>query len=244
MLDPLRSTRHPDGQSIDLVMLSTKESDDYAWLGIRSWGAYCERHGYSFHVTRDQLVPDMHPVWSKIEMMRRRLRNTEASHVVLVDADSAVYDPGKSLAGLVSSGTPLSFASDSAVLGMNWWYRRLCLKFKTRRFMLPNAGFVVVENSSYTQAFFDEWISLARGEYVGLADTHPRNQNVLWHGMLRRHSHSIATLGNTVARITHPRQLPFLRFYNPLAVHFKHEVVSAETIDRYIKSKAAKESVV
>lgn len=238
MIDLQSGQKQASGQSVDLVMLSTKEAEDYAWLGIQSWGNYCARHGYSFHVVREQLVPDMHPVWSKIEMMRRRLRETDASHVVLVDADSVVYNPNRSLANLLAAGKPLNFASDDAVLGIGRWFRQLFLKLKTQRFVLPNAGFILVENSLYTQAFFDEWMSLACGELAGLADTHPRNQNVLWHGMLRHHSPNIATVGSSVARITHSNQLFLLRLYNPLAVHFKHEIISTEKIEIFLNSRS------
>lgn len=239
MAKSLHGSRQPAGSSIDLIMLATVTTDDYAWLGTRSWGEYCSRHGYSFNVTREQLVPDMHPVWSKIEMTRRHLRETDASHVVMVDADSAVYNPEKALSDLVTIGKPLKFASDTAFPRAGWWFRRLPLKIKTGRLVLPNAGFIVTENNPYTHAFFDEWMSLARGRYAGLADTHPRNQNVLWHGMLRRHSRNIATLGDTVIRITNHKHLQLLRNYDPLALHFKHETVSAETVAGFIKRNEA-----
>ena len=239
MHDPRNGQDLASAPSVELMMLSTKETESYSWLGIRSWGAYCDRHGYAFHVVREHLLPDMHPVWSKIEMVRRRLRSSDASHVLLVDADSAVYDPGRSLDNLLTAGAPLKFAADGSILGVDRWFRRLSLKFRAQRFHLPNAGFILIENSSYSQSFFDDWISLARGELAALADVHPRNQNVLWHGLLRQHSDNIEIAHNSVARVTHASQLPFVRFYKPLAVHFKHESVSAEVVDNFLKLSPA-----
>lgn len=237
MPEPPRGKTLPPERSIEIAMLSTPETESYAWLGIRSWQAYCDRHGYGFHITRERLVPDMHPVWSKIEMMRRQLRETDSDYVILVDADSVVYDFDTPLCDVVDFSKPLTFASDRSILGVAWLFKRLALKIKTRRFVLPNAGFVAVENSAYTQAFFDEWMSLACGKYENLADIHPRNQNVLWHGMLHHHSPNIATLGNSVVRVTHPQHLKYLRLYNPLVVHFKHEAVSAEDVGNFLKSR-------
>ena len=184
-------------------MLATPEVAHYAERTKSSWDRYCRRHGYGFYVTDRKLVHDMHINWTKIEMMRRHLRRSEADWVVLVDADTHVVRQEVTLENIANRypGKTLLFAWDGVrrfgmPLAVNRRGRRLC---GVRN--VPNAGFIVVRNSPLGRTFFDDWLSLARGRYRHLADIHPRNQNVLWAGLFAQYRECIAVLGGKVARI-------------------------------------------
>ena len=189
--------------AFDVVMLATPEVAHYARHTRASWSRYCQRHGYRFEPYGENLVPDMHINWSKIEMMRRHLRQSRADWVLLVDADTHVARGDVRLEELVTRhvGKELIFSADGV--------RRLGFYFPLNirgaiacgRWRVPNAGFILVRNNSFSRDFFDRWLALARGDLAHLADRHPRNQNVLWFGLYRHHRHRIGLLGDEVARV-------------------------------------------
>ena len=58
----------------------------------------------------------------------------------------------------------------------------LKLAFRSKRWILPNAGFILMKNTDVVKAFFDEW--LARAHTSPYATQTPRNQQVLVYEML------------------------------------------------------------
>ena len=87
--------------SFDVAMLATSHIDHYALATRANWQAYCDRHGYRFVCWPEAVLEDMHLIWSKIELMRRHLRDTTADWLVVVDADTVVNDPDRTLEELV-----------------------------------------------------------------------------------------------------------------------------------------------
>jgi hypothetical protein len=229
----------PGEPSIDIVMLATPDTRHYSWIGEGSWRSYCNRHGYRFHVTRSLLLPDMHPVWSKVEMVRQRLRTTPSDYVVMVDADSVVYNPALPLSHLINPETRLQFATDMALPLMKFTPMHLALRVRLGWRYLPNAGFVIVRKDDYTRSFFDEWIALARGDYSHLADRHPRIQNVLWNGLLNRHRSEISLLGQRIVRIASEAYLQRVHRCRPFVLHFAHENIASEKIAQLLDNVAA-----
>ncbi|MBW1875585.1 MAG: hypothetical protein JRI98_09420 [Deltaproteobacteria bacterium] len=87
--------------TFDVAMLATRQIDHYAAATQANWRAYCDRHGYEFTCWRDAVLDDMHLIWSKIELMRRHMREMTAEWLVVVDADTIVNKPERELADLV-----------------------------------------------------------------------------------------------------------------------------------------------
>jgi len=184
-------------------MLATADIENYARYSRAAWEKFCAARGYGFFHYPDKLLPDMHINWSKIEMARRHLAATKTDMVVLVDADTYVCDP-KLQFGAIADSYPdkdIVFSRDCRnigpfVLPLNY---EAALKYKTRK--LPNAGFVLIRNTEFSRKFFDKWLDLARNELKALADTHPRNQRVLWEGLYFQNADKIALLDRQVERV-------------------------------------------
>ena len=188
---------------IDVVMMATKEIEHYASFTKRNWRSYAESKGYAFVVYDTVVRPDLHINWSKIEHGRRHLRNSSCDWMILTDADSAVHDEDKRLEDLVClPGKPsLVFSADVARRwGMNF---PLNLRgvMETRQWVLPNAGFFAIRNDVVGRAFMDEWMELASGRMAHLADRVPRDQLVLWLGLLPKWRHQLRILGPQVVRV-------------------------------------------
>jgi hypothetical protein len=221
---------------VTVMMLSTPEVAHYAWLGERSWQAYCTRHGYGFEVCRDRLIADMHPNWSKIALVRNKLETQQAGHTLLVDADSLVLQPGTPLDDLLKLPQPIVFANDRPfpLPSIYQLGRHHLLRLRLGRFNLPNAGFILIRNGEYGRYFIHRWLELARNELRSWSDIHPRNQNVLWRGLLNAERKHIHILGNQVLRITHPSQFSHLARLAPFALHFKHDWIDVATVCEYL----------
>jgi hypothetical protein len=189
----------------EVIMLATASIENYARYSRAAWEKFCAVRGYGFFHYPDKLLSDMHINWSKIEMVRRHLAATKADIVVLVDADTYVCDPKLKFCAIADSypDKDLLFSRDCRnigplVLPLNY---QAALKYKTRK--LPNAGFVLIRNSEFSRKFFDKWLDLARNELRALADTHPRNQRVLWEGLYFQNADKIALLARQVERVRH-----------------------------------------
>jgi hypothetical protein len=226
---------------LEIVMLSTPAVRHYAWLGEASWANYADKHGYSFLVCRDNLVPSMHINWSKIELVKRRLAKTGATHLLLVDADSVAIDTERDALSLLPAGKPIAFSLDQPFPypGIMKVGRRHLLRLLLRQRKLPNAGFILMQVTDYSLDFFDRWLELARTSMRKWADKHPRNQNVLWRALLDSERDYIAILDEEVVRLTHSSQIPHVPRLKPFAVHFKHEVVSPDELVNIIPDREA-----
>jgi hypothetical protein len=216
--------------SVDVIMLATPEAAGYAWLAKRTWKNYCERHGHRLTIFKNRLIPDMHINWSKIEAMRLTLANSDRAYVLLVDADLVVLRPELPLSDLADRTRDIVFASDK-LFGSFWPdMRHAVLKWKLGMATLPNAGFMLARRNDWAISLFEQWLELARGDLLDWADRHPRNQNVLWRGLLPTQRHRIAILGDEIVRITHARQIPRVAHCHPFAVHFRHERVRVNDV--------------
>lgn len=223
-------------ERVEIVMLATPETRDYSWLGRASWQNYADRHGHDFRVCEDKVVPDMHVNWSKIELVRRRLAETSAQVLLLVDADSFVFIPDQTLENLWHPNRSIMFANDCSFPrpGRLQIGRRHLLRLRLGQWNLPNAGFMMVQVEDYTRRFFDRWLDLARHELKHWANVHPRNQNVLWRGLLRSEKSQIGILDKQVIRMTHPSQIRHLPDLKPFAVHYKHEAITASQLHKVV----------
>lgn len=193
----------------DVIMLATPQVEEYARYSRLLWTAYCARRDYQFRHYPDRLVLDMHINWSKVEMVRRHLIASNADIVVLVDADTYVCDPDMSLTGMLdqSSQKSMVFAPDTVRYGRFELPLNVLAAATHRTMRLPNAGFIVMENSKFTRQFFDDWLDLARNKFHHLADKHPRNQRVLWQGLFFQYRDKIGLLDKQVRRLQREDQL-------------------------------------
>jgi hypothetical protein len=219
-----------DNPSFEVIMLATREIEAYAQLAKDSWRGYCDRHGHRFTIIEDALVPDMHINWSKIEAMRRALTTGDTAYVLLVDADVVVVRPEIYLSAFTDQTKDIVFASDSAIPSPLPDLRHVGIKLRLRWPVLPNAGFMLARRNDAAAFFFARWLELAKGELSDWADRHPRNQNVLWRGLLVEHGHYVGVLGNQILRITHPRHVRRVAARKPFAIHFRHEKVDVNEI--------------
>lgn len=217
---------------VEIVMLATPEIASYSWLGESSWASYAARQGYSFQVCRENLEPDMHMNWSKIELVRRRLAATDAQFLLLVDADSFVFNPAEPLEYLWQPDRQIVFSNDQSFPrpGRLNVGRRHLLRLRLRQWKLPNAGFVMMQVHPYARSFFDRWIDYARDDFKHWSDIHPRNQNVLWRALLPSEHRHVGILDKQVVRLTHPSQIKHLTSLQPFAVHYKHTVIPASSL--------------
>lgn len=193
-------------------MLATQEIAHYAGATRRSWSSYCRKHGYDFFVGERRILANMHINWTRIEMIRRRLRSSQADWIVLVDADTFVTDDDFTLDRLVApyAGKDVLFAPDAARRFGMWLPLDLkgFVTCRTRR--PPNGGFVVVRNNAFGKYFFDRWLELARGSLRHLADRHPRTQGILWKALYRQHRDRVAVMRGEVVRYGTNRVLDWI----------------------------------
>lgn len=72
---------------------------------------------------------------------------------------------------------------------------------------LPNAGFILMENSKFTRDFFREWMAFAKNGLKHLSDRRPRNQRVLWRGLYFQNRDKVGLLDGRVRRLQSEAQL-------------------------------------
>ena len=173
---------------IDVVIMATADIDEYATETLAGWRSYCLEHGYSLTHYDEQVIPELHINWSKIELAKRHLRQSDCDWMVVADADTWVCDRSRRLEEFINDqpGTDIVFSSDvsvraGALMPLNWLGVWEC-----RAWVCPNAGFFAVRNSPEGQMFMDEWMDLPFGELAHLADKPPRDQWVLWKGLFRK----------------------------------------------------------
>ncbi|HXI85883.1 MAG TPA: hypothetical protein VNH64_00380 [Parvularculaceae bacterium] len=185
-----------------IVMLATPEIEAYASHTKAGWRAYAGRHGYDFHAESDQLVPDMHINWSKIELVRRTLARNIFDILLLVDADTIIVDPSRPLENILEAHPrkSLLFCPDTTRRAGAHFPLNLGGAWACRTLRPPNAGFILMRAGECARSFFDDWLALARGPLATWADIHPRNQNVLWRGLFRQRRADIGVLDDEIAR--------------------------------------------
>jgi len=227
-----------ESTNFEIVMLATPEVEDYAWLGKKSWSKYAATHGYKFHLHDHKLFDDMHINWTKIELVRQRLNETKSKFLLLVDADSFVFNPKLSLDDLLDPSKKIQFGSDSSfpypgvinIKTVHNFKRGLVNFLRFGEGQLPNAGFILMKVDDYSRWFFREWLELAQGELSEFADTHPRNQNVLWRGLLRKEKSKLGLFSKQVIRLTREKQISYLDQIQPFVIHFRHKSLMAEDL--------------
>ena len=185
------STISSNKLSFDVLMLATHHIDIYTQYSIPIWKKYCEMHGYGFYNYQEQFLPDMAFTWSRLQMMLEHQKISKASHIVMVDADTFLYKKAMNLRmeDIVNKhmrpGKKILFQKDgSDRLGV-YFSHNFKLSMKMKRWVLPNAGFNIMENSQEAREFLELWIELGRGRLSHLARVHPMTQNVLLHGVLQ-----------------------------------------------------------
>lgn len=188
---------------IDVVIMATADIDEYAAETLANWRSYCSEHGYSLTHYDEQVIPELHINWSKIELAKRHLRQSDCDWMVVADADTWVCDRSRRLEEFIKDqpGTDLVFSSDvsvraGALMPLNWLGVWEC-----RTWVCPNAGFFAVRNSPEGQMFMDEWMDLPFGELAHLADKPPRDQWVLWKGLFRKWRSSLRLDTRNVLRV-------------------------------------------
>ena len=195
--------------SCDVIMLATKEIEGYARHSSALWSAYCAHKGYQFHCYSERLVSDMHVNWSKIEMVRQHLAKSDADIVTLVDADTYVCNPQMCLKDMLNRRAlkAMMFSPDTNRTKMIERPLNFRAALEHRALRLPNAGFIVMENSPFALQFFEDWMDLARNDLKHLADIHPRNQRVLWKGLYFQNRDKVGLFKGEVERLGTERQL-------------------------------------
>ena len=83
-MDPVDPAEHPspvvpnkERCKIDVVIMATADIDEYAKETVADWQSYCSQYGYSLAHFDEQVIPELHINWSKIELAKRHLRQSE-----------------------------------------------------------------------------------------------------------------------------------------------------------------------
>ena len=173
------------GGKIDVVIMATADIDDYAKQTLSDWQSYCTQHGYSLTHYDEQVIPELHVNWSKIELAKRHLGQSDCDWMVVADADTWVCDRSRRLEEFIDDqpGIDAVFSCDvssraGVLIPLNWLGVWEC-----RAWICPNAGFFAIRNSPEGQSFMDEWMDLPFGALAHLADKPPRDQWILWKGL-------------------------------------------------------------
>jgi len=129
--------------------------------------------------------------WSRLKMLLEHQAKSDADYIVMVDADTYLFKDMMhlSLEEIVDKhmkpGKKILFQKDgSDRLGM-YFSHNISLSRKMKRWVLPNAGFNIMENSQECKDFLSYWIELGRGRLSHLAKVNPMTQNVLLHGVMQ-----------------------------------------------------------
>lgn len=180
--------------TFDILMLATHHIDIYTQYSIPIWKKYCDMHGYNFFNYQEKLIPDMAFTWSRLKMLLDHQQTSQADYIVMVDADTYLFKDmmNLSLSEIVDKHMKPSkkvlFQKDgSDRLGL-YFSHNFSLSWKMKRWVLPNAGFNIMENSKECKDFLSMWIDLGRGRLSHLAKVNPMTQNVLMHGVLQEES--------------------------------------------------------
>lgn len=172
---------------IDVMMFATPNLEVYTKLSIATWEKYCEEFGYDFFHYDQPYYDDLHLAWSKIRSVKEHLLATKADYVLMVDADtiptSLDISVEKLLELFMHEGKQILFQKDgSDRLKYLYFTHNFTISLSQRRWVLPNAGFILMKNNKEVISFYEEW--LERAETSPWASKPPRNQNVLVREML------------------------------------------------------------
>ncbi|MFZ9046646.1 MAG: hypothetical protein ACO2ZZ_12335 [Cyclobacteriaceae bacterium] len=188
---------------IKILQLVTPHIDGFAVFSVRSIIHYAKRYGYSYSIFRDKLIEDMHINWTKIEMMRIAFDDPTYDYLVLFDADMLILPTAKRIEALPGFGQyDLIMPQDTPLFTSN----------------KPNAGCIIVRNSSLGKEIFEKWIRIARNEGSYLADIHPRNQRIFWKYLLPKYRGKLKLMNRSL--------FPKFHFFTPwinysaIAYHF------------------------
>lgn len=173
--------------NIDVIMFATPNLDVYTSLSIPVWKKYCEAYGYQFFHYDEPYYDDLHLAWSKIRSVQEHLRVSKTDYVVLVDADTipTAFDlsMGKIIREFMHDEKQILFQKDgSDRLKYLYFPHNLSIAYDKKKWILPNAGFIIMKNNPSVFQFFTEWLD--RAQTSPLADKTPRNQRVLIYEML------------------------------------------------------------
>ncbi len=174
---------------IDIIMFATPNLHTYTQYAIPAWEKYCAVNGYNFTHYSKPFYEDLHLVWSKICSVREHLYNTNCEYLLMVDADTIPTGIDVKIEQVLQefmvNDKQVLFQKDgSNRLKYLYFTHNFKLTFGSKRWVLPNAGFILIKNSKQSKALFDEW--LARAKTSKYANITPRNQNVLVYEMLNQ----------------------------------------------------------
>lgn len=173
---------------IDVVVMATSDIDEYAIRTLADWRSYCAQHGYNLTHYDEQVLPELHINWSKIEIAKRHLRTSDCDWMIVADADTWVCDRARRLEAFIDdqAGIEAVFSSDVSNRAGILLPLNMRGVWECGSWICPNAGFFAIRNSPAGQMFMDEWMDLPVGELAYLADVPPRDQLVLWKGLFRK----------------------------------------------------------
>lgn len=201
--------------NIDIIMFATSHLELYTELSIKTWQKYCESFGYRFFHYDKAYFDDLHLVWSKIKSVEEHLANSNADYVVLVDADTIPTSFDLSIESIIEKNMigqkEILFQKDgSDRLKYLFFTHNLPITLKSKRWVLPNAGFIIQKNTPKVKGFYEEWLKLAHTS--PLANVPPRNQRVLIFEMLvqKKYDQMIGFLSTSIIN----------KYKGDLAIHF------------------------
>ncbi len=112
-LPPCAARLPPDQTGLAVATLYTAEVADYGRPAAELIWAYARWHGYGAVVVTETLDPSRPPVWSKLLLVERYLRETPACRWLLwIDADAVITNPAQRLEDLIDEEADFLVAED------------------------------------------------------------------------------------------------------------------------------------
>lgn len=176
--------------------------------GVAALRQYAARHGYEFRLYEKQLLQDLHINFTKMEIMRRELKQTDVDYTVLSDADIEVLRPDIRLESIINASRTRVVSMPQDAIRAEEHYNYWTLKEQASGF---NAGFIIGKNGAPAVKIMQEWIKAARTECAAEAEMHPRNQRVFDKCVVPRYSDQVSVVPYMLAGV--PSSAVFRHFF-------------------------------
>lgn len=189
--------------SFDVTMLATPNIDYYAQATAANWADYCARHGYTFIRWQEKTLPQMHIVWSQIDLMIRHMKASKADWIVTTDADTIVNKMDQPLTELLDTydhKTMIISEDCSRRFGLPVPLSLRSIKC-SGAWRAPNTGFFMLRNDARALEMLEKWMDYATGDYAAWNDIHPRQQRIFWWTIFKEYRPHIAVIKSEVMRI-------------------------------------------
>lgn len=140
---------------IDVCTFYTGEkySDNVIHYGQQTMIDYCSNHNYTFHVEKEQLLPDLPAHWTKLALLLRLSRERDCDYIVWLDADIMITNQNIKIENII----------EEHMHGKDFLLSRDISEE-------INTGVWIIRNTEYTKSILELIINLPELRYRGYED--------------------------------------------------------------------------